>query len=406
MVVPTSVLRTWANHIAQFRPNLRVRIYHGIERELGGEADVVLTTYGLLRRDIDRLAAEQWETVILDESQMIKNPLSQVAQAAYRLSSRWKLALSGTPIENRLEDLWSLFHFLNPGMLGPRNVFDDRYTRAIERGDQEARQQLARRTKPLILRRKKEEVATDLPPRTETVVYCQLDAEERDIYNALLHQGQRELVSEGEQGKEVSTMQILEILLRLRQAACHRALLPGQIASQSSKVDLLIENLEEILAEGHKALVYSQWTRMLDLVEKEFTARKMAFVRLDGATRDRQRVVDTFQATDGPPLMLLSLKAGGVGITLTAADHVFLLDPWWNPAAEAQAADRAHRIGQDKPVMICRLISEETVEEGILALQQHKRALADLTLEGAGASGAVTRDELMGLIEQPTGAGR
>ena len=242
----------------------------------------------------------------------------------------------------------------------------------------------------------KAEVAPELPPRTEMVLRCELSAEERDIYDAIRVSTLDEVVRNLEGGGNV--MAALETLLRLRQAACHAGLVPGQQSEASSKLSLLLESLENIVAEGHKALVFSQWTSLLDLVEPKLRAAGLAFVRLDGSTRDRQAVVRAFQDRSGPPVMLISLKAGGTGLNLTAADHVFLLDPWWNPAVEDQAADRAHRIGQDKPVMVYRLVAEKTVEERILLLQQRKREIADVVLGQAGRATGITRDELLELL--------
>jgi len=416
VVSPTSVLHNWRAEIEKFRPGLRPAIYHGPSRSLDDDADVVLTTYAILRLDIDKLAARLWDVVVLDEAQAIKNPTSKVSRAAYRLQGKFKLALTGTPVENHLEDLWSQFHFLQPGLLGGRTQFGDRYVKPISIGDAQAAQRLRRRIRPFVLRRLKSEVARELPPRTDVVLRCELRKDERRAYDAVRAAAQEEVVDRLAQGAGV--LQVLEALLRLRQAACHPALLPGgrgrargQDAEQgkgkdeqgppppSSKVELLLETLDEVIDEGHKALVFSQWTSLLDLVEPWFAARGIEFLRLDGSTRDRQGVVDGFQDPAGPPVMLLSLKAGGTGLNLTAADNVFLLDPWWNPAVEDQAADRAHRIGQDKPVLVHRLIASDTVEERILALQERKRKLAEAAIGDASGATAITREELLALLE-------
>jgi SNF2 family DNA or RNA helicase len=248
-----------------------------------------------------------------------------------------------------------------------------------------------------VLRRTKAEVALDLPPRTEAVMHCELDEVERAVYEAVRAATRQQLVRQ--LGEGASVLAALEALLRLRQAACHPALVPGQSAPGSSKVTRLLEALDEVVADGHKALVFSQWTSLLDLVEPHLRDAAIGFTRLDGTTRDRAGVVAEFQNAAGPPVMLLSLKAGGVGLNLTAADHVFLLDPWWNPAVEDQAADRAHRIGQDRPVLIYRLVAKDTVEERILALQEQKRALADAALAGAAQAAALTREDLLALLE-------
>jgi superfamily II DNA or RNA helicase len=397
VVAPTSVVWNWAEEIKKFRPDLSVALYHGPRRKLDDDVDVTLTSYPLLRNDADELSAVVWDTVVLDESQTIKNPDSQVARAAYRLRAGWKLTLSGTPVENRLDELWSQIHFTNPGLLGGRTDFQDRYATPISAGDAGAAERLRERIKPFVLRRLKRDVAPELPPRTDTVMHVELDDNERTLYDAIRAATQREILALLESGGGV--MAALEALLRLRQASCHSGLLPGQSAEGSSKVTRLLTALEDAASDGHKALVFSQWTSLLDLIEPHLEAAGIRFARLDGTTRDRQGVVAEFQDPNGPPVMLISLKAGGTGLNLTAADHVFLVDPWWNPAVEDQAADRAHRIGQDKPVMVYRLVARDTVEERILSLQDKKRALANAALGGADRAVSLTRDDLLALLQ-------
>ncbi len=401
VVSPTSVLFNWLAETKKFRPDLVIAPYHGARRVLDPTADVVLTSYPILRNDTDVLAGVTWDTVILDESQTIKNPDSQVARAAYKLKSKWKLTLSGTPIENRLDELWSQLHFTNPGLLGGRADFQERWAEPIGQGDGAAAARLRERIRPFVLRRMKTQVARELPPRTDSVMYVELDEAERLTYDAIRAATQREIVALLQAGGGV--MAALEALLRLRQAACHTALLPGglrsgPVATSSSKLERLLDALNDAVADGHRALVFSQWTSLLDLIEPHLKGNGIKFVRLDGSTVDRAGVVGAFQADDGPPVMLLSLKAGGTGLNLTAADHVFLVDPWWNPAVEDQAADRAHRIGQDKPVMVYRMVARDTVEERILELQARKRALADAALSDAGGAAAITRDDLLALL--------
>jgi superfamily II DNA or RNA helicase len=401
VVSPTSVLFNWLAETTRFRPDLRIATYRGARRTLEPAADVVLTSYPILRNDSDALAAVTWDTVILDESQTIKNPDSQVARAAYRLKARWRLTLSGTPIENRLDELWSQLHFTNPGLLGGRTDFQERWAEPIGLGNAAAAARLRERIRPFVLRRMKSQVARDLPPRTDAIMYVELDETERVVYDAIRAATQSEIVALLQAGGGV--MAALEALLRLRQAACHTALLPvavrgGPAPSQSSKLQRLLEALDDVVADGHRALVFSQWTSLLDLIEPHLQAAGIAFTRLDGTTTDRAGVVASFQADGGPPVMLLSLKAGGTGLNLTAADHVFLIDPWWNPAVEDQAADRAHRIGQDKPVMVYRMVARDTVEERILELQDRKRRLADAALAEAGSAAAITRDDLLALL--------
>ncbi|MBZ5639937.1 MAG: DEAD/DEAH box helicase [Acidobacteriia bacterium] len=397
VVAPTSVLHNWEEEIRRFRPGLSSGVYHGERRTLAAPADVTLTTYAILRLDAEALSREAWDTVILDEAQAIKNPDSLVARAAFALTARFRIALTGTPVENRLDELWSQIHFLNRGLLGGRDDFEARYARPVAAGAPGAAARLRERIRPFVLRRLKQEVAPELPPRSEAELRCQLSPHEREVYDTVRAATLPEVVERLHAGGGV--LQALEALLRLRQAACHSGLIPGREAETSSKVALLLEALDEVVAEGHKALVFSQWTSLLDRVEPHLGEAGIAFVRLDGSTRDRAEVVARFQDDAGPPVMLVSLKAGGTGLNLTAADHVFLLDPWWNPAVEDQAADRAHRIGQERPVMVYRLIAEDTVEERIQGLKGRKRALADAALGEADRAAGLTREDLLALLE-------
>ena len=399
VVAPTSVIPNWAREIEKFRPQLTCHTYHGPGRELT-ESDVTLTTYALLRLDLAKLSTVKWDTVVLDESQAIKNPDSKVARAAYELPAGWRIAMTGTPVENRLDDLWSQFHFLSPGFLGGRSEFQTRFVKPMAAGNESTAATLRQRVRPFVLRRLKREVAKELPPRTDVPLYCELRPEERAAYDTVRAATQSDVAKRFGAGDSV--LAILEALLRLRQASCHPGLLPGKTEAppaDSSKLALLAETLESCVAEGHKALVFSQWTGLLDLVEPVLRGIDIEFNRLDGSTRDRGAVVERFQDPDGPPVMLISLRAGGTGLNLTAADHVFLLDPWWNPAVEDQAADRAHRIGQENPVFVHRLVARDTVEERILALQERKRALADAALGEANQATAISRDELLALLD-------
>ena len=397
VVAPASVLYNWQREIARFRPALRVNVYHGGSRALD-DADITLTSYATLRNDVEVMCQREWDTVVLDEAQNIKNADSQAARAAFELPARFRITLTGTPVENRLDELWSQFHFLNRGLLGGRKDFEERYSKPIGEGDQRAVDRLRARLRPFLLRRLKRDVARDLPPRTEVVLRCILGEPERALYDAIRAATQKEVLQELQAGGSV--LKALEALLRLRQACCHPSLVPGgQSTIGSAKLELLLRTLDEIVAEGHKALVFSQWTSLLDLVEPEVTRAGLQYCRLDGSTQDRGAVVDRFQDPNGPPLMLISLKAGGTGLNLTAADHVFLLDPWWNPAVEDQAADRAHRIGQTKPVLVQRLVAVDTVEERMLELQDKKRALAAAATGDARASGGITRQDLLALLQ-------
>jgi hypothetical protein len=404
VVCPTSVVFNWQAELARFRPGLKVSIYHGASRALDPTADVTLTSYALLRLDAAALSARPWNAVVLDEAQAIKNPDSQTARAAYALPASFRLALTGTPVENRLEELWSLMHFTNRGLLGGRSDFAERHARPIAEGRAGAAAALRQRVRPFLLRRLKQDVAPELPPRTDAVLRVELGDAERAVYDAVRAATRKDVLAllasgEGEgKRKGGGIIAALEALLRLRQAACHPALVPGQTASTSSKLEALLEALATAVAEDHKALVFSQWTSLLDLIEPALARAELPFVRLDGSTRDRADVVSRFQDPAGPPVMLVSLKAGGSGLNLTAADHVFLCDPWWNPAVEAQAADRTHRIGQTRPVFVYRLVAAGTVEERILTLQDSKRALMDAALGDGAAAAGLTKEDLLALL--------
>ena len=395
IVAPTSTLSNWVAEIRKFRPRLKVSLYHGQNRRLDPKAEVIVTSYTLLRNDKDKLCKHEWDIVVLDEAQAIKEARTVTAGAAFALKARWRLALSGTPVENRLTELWSICHFLNPGLLGAGKDFIAGYSRPIEAGSAAELAELQAKIRPFVLRRRKSEVARELPPRTDIVLTCQLDEHEREVYDALRAAAHDDVTKHLKAGGDV--IAALELLLRLRQAACHVGLVPGQTAARSSKVDLLLEHIVDVTANGHRVLVFSQWTSLLDKLEPALAAHRIEFIRLDGKTQDRQAVVTRFQAANGPPVMLLSLKAGGVGLNLTTADYVYLLDPWWNPAAEDQAADRTHRIGQERPVFVHRLVAEDTVEERILALHQRKRELAVTAVDGSQTPN-LTREDLLELL--------
>jgi SNF2 family DNA or RNA helicase len=395
VVAPTSVLRNWMEEAKRFRPGLSLCLYHGRDRKLDPGADLTVTSHALLRLDREPLSSIPWDTVVLDEGQAIRNPDTDLARAAYALTARFRVSLTGTPIENRLVDLWSQLHFLNPGLLGSLSSFEERFVRPIERGEAEPLARLRERIHPFFLRRLKREVAPELPPRTDSTLMAELSPSERDLYDALRLAARKDVLDKLKKGGSV--LAALEALLRLRQAACHPALVPGREASSSSKTELLLEALETAAADEHKSLVFSQWTSMLDLLEPKLRERGYRFVRLDGSTVDRAGVVERFQKDPAVSVFLVSLKAGGVGLNLTAADHVFLFDPWWNPAVEEQAFDRAHRIGQERPVFVYRLVAADTVEERILDLQREKRSLAELAVSGGPA--ALSREDLLRLLD-------
>jgi non-specific serine/threonine protein kinase len=390
VVVPTSLIFNWAHELARFAPALNVRIWHGPDRhaQLGtlSDADVVLTNYALVRQDLDRLEGLQFHYLVVDEAQYIKNPESQVSRAVRALTARHRLALTGTPLENHLGELWAHFAFLMPGLLGSYQDFRRRFGGPVERGDQAAARALLDRVGPFILRRTKEQVASELPERVESVLYCRLEGAQRDLYDRI-RDACRERVARSLKNKGLagSRMAILDALLKLRQVCCHPELLPEDLAggvTGSAKMDLFMEFVTESLEEGHRLLVFSQFVSMLRVIRRELDAVKVPYVYLDGRTRDREKRVQRFQESADIPLFLISLKAGGTGLNLTGADYVIHFDPWWNPAVEQQATDRAHRIGQTRKVFSYKLIAEDTVEEKILALQERKRTLSDILLGG------------------------
>jgi non-specific serine/threonine protein kinase len=384
IVAPRSVLFNWEREAAKFTPTLKVSVHADTSRDKSptayADADLVLTTYGVMMRDIAILKQCRFHYIVLDESQAIKNPLSQTARAARLLQADHRLTLTGTPVENGVLELWSQFAFLNPGLLGSLERFRSEFASAIERqNDDQSAQLLRRMVQPFLLRRTKSQVAPDLPPRSDQPIFNEMEPAQRRLYTKMRDQFRTELLGLLEDGSPggQAQMKILEGLLRLRQICNHPGLVDKSYEGGSAKLTALIETLQTLQAEGHKALVFSQFTQMLSLVRKELDALAIPYVYLDGSTRDRQSRVDQFQNSPEIPFFLISLKAGGVGINLTAADYVLHIDPWWNPAVEQQATDRAHRIGQTKPVFVYRFITKDSVEEQILLLQDRKRAIVE-----------------------------
>ena len=394
VVVPTTLVPNWSAELARFAPHLRVVVLHGLDRherrrELAG-AHVVITTYTVLTRDIAEMAALPWHMVVLDEAQAIKSSSSKATHAVCRLQTQHRLCLSGTPIENNLGELWSQFAFLMPGLLGARKSFNQRFRTPIEKdGDEVRRRQLSSRIRPFILRRTKSAVATELPPKHTILRRITLAPAQRELYDTI-RAAMHDKVLQGiaARGAAQSKILVLDALLKLRQVCCDPRLvkLPSaQLVDTSSKLDDLLEMVTEMIAEGRRILLFSQFTSMLDLIKPAMKAAHIPFVELRGDTADRAEPVRAFEAGE-VPLFLISLKAGGRGLNLVSADTVIHYDPWWNPAVEDQASDRAHRIGQTKSVFVYKLIAADTVEERIVALQERKAALANLALSEDGAA--------------------
>jgi superfamily II DNA or RNA helicase len=380
VVVPKSLVFNWIDEASRFAPALRVLNHTGNTRGESPTAvtdhDIVLTTYGTLRRDIVRHREVEFDYVVLDEAQSIKNAGSQAAKACRLLRARHRLALTGTPVENHIGELWSIFEFLNPGQLGSAS----RLKRFLSGGQGTgAAEVVARAVKPFLLRRTKAQVLSDLPEKTEQTIFCELGESQRKAYDELREHYRLELSGRiGRMGIGRARFAVLEALLRLRQTACHPGLVdPSRVDEPGAKLETLLEQLGEVIDEGHKVLVFSQFTSFLAILRRHLDARGQTYEYLDGKTTDRQARVMRFQEDPDCRLFLVSLKAGGQGLNLTAADYIYILDPWWNPAVEAQAVDRAHRIGQTRRVFAYRLIARDTVEEKILALQDRKRELAD-----------------------------
>ena len=381
LVLPRSLIFNWEREVQKFTPGLRILNHAHATRAKDlaqfDEYDLVLTTYGILLRDIELLRKHRFHYVILDEAQAIKNPLSQSAKAVRLLNSDHKLSLTGTPVENSTIELWSQFAFLNPGLLGSFEHFRLEFAGAIEKDhDEIAAAFLRKLVHPFILRRTKDQVAPELPPRTEEILEVEMEPGQKKLYDKTRDYYRDQILGVVDKnGINDVRMKILEGLLRLRQIANHPRLVEPDTRAVSGKFERLLETLETLRAEGHKALVFSQFVSMLTLVREALDARKIPYAYLDGQTTDRQGRVDDFQNNPDLPFFLISLKAGGVGLNLTAADYVIHIDPWWNPAVEMQATDRTHRIGQTRPVFVYKLITRNTVEEKILLLQDRKRAL-------------------------------
>jgi superfamily II DNA or RNA helicase len=392
IVAPSSILSNWRSELAKFRPDLKVVIHHGSQRGvLSRDADVVVTSFGLLRQDEKEFSLRTWEMCVIDEAQYVRNPETQSYQSVQSVKAKVKLAVTGTPIENKMTDLWALMNLVNEGLFGSRTSFQKMLGQGVEKGQKSAIAEIRRLVSPFMIRRKKSKVATDLPDRIESVVRIDLNDDERRVYEGLRQEAQTMM-----RDSSVKAFNMLPALLRLRQSCCHLGLLPNLSERTSTKTDRAIEMIQEITGDGGRVLLFSQWTSFLDLIERRLNETGITHLRVDGGTANRGEIVSQFQNGEGD-VMLLSLKAAGVGLNLTAADHVFIMDPWWNPAVEAQAADRAHRIGQTKNVMIHRFVAEGTVEERVLALQEHKQRLVEALDETQGEADSL--DIMRDLLE-------
>ncbi len=404
VVAPTSVGFNWMRETARFAPSINPLAYRDSNRDellqsvRGG--DLVVVSYGLLQRDFEKFEQIEWGTLVLDEAQAVKNATTKTARAVRDLKAKWRIALTGTPIENHLGELWSLFRVINPGLFGSWDRFRERFGNPIEKNkDPERRAALSRMIRPFILRRTKDEVLKELPPRTEIEIDVELSEPERKRYEDARLKILAQLAGLDDDAGKDQRFQVLAGLMKLRQLACHPALQDKKWKKSSAKLDALLELVEELREEQHRALVFSQFTSHLDLVRKALDERGITYQYLDGSTppKQRQQAVDAFQSGESD-LFLISLKAGGTGLNLTAADYVIHLDPWWNPAVEDQATDRAHRIGQTRPVTVYRLVAKDTIEEKILALHERKRELVAGILEGSDQAAKLSTDDLVDLI--------
>lgn len=405
VVAPTSVCMNWVSEITRFAPTLNVILFGSGDRALALQDlkpfDLVICSYGLLQLESERFSAVAWHTIVLDEAQAIKNHQTKRAQAAMALQGDFRMICSGTPLENHLGELWSLFRFINPGLLGSLEDFNERYAGPIERQqDSEVRHRLRKLIRPFILRRTKSQVLSELPSRTEILRQVELSAEESALYEAL-RRAALERLADTDAPAGQRHIQILAEIMKLRRACCNPQLVAPELGLPSSKLAAFCELLDELLANRHKALVFSQFVDHLSLIRQELDARGVRYQYLDGSTPmlERQVRVNAFQAGEGD-VFLISLKAGGTGLNLTAADYVIHMDPWWNPAVEDQASDRAHRIGQTRPVTIYRLVARQTIEEKIVDLHKHKRALADSLLEGSDLAARMSADDMLQLLQE------
>jgi SNF2 family DNA or RNA helicase len=408
IVLPTSLVHNWSNEIKKFTPALNVLLYTGVQRKkaidlkkLASYYDVIITTYGTMRNDISEISKVGFFYVILDESQFVKNPASKTYKAVMQLQAQHKLVLTGTPIENSLTDLWAQMNFLNPGLLGNLAFFQKAFIGPIEKNnDPEQQKSLQLMISPFMLRRKKEQVASELPALAEHVVYCSMAAEQEKMYeeeksvirNAILENIEK-------QGVKKSSFVVLQGLTKLRQLANHPSLLDSDSEEVSGKFEQMISMLRDLVAEKHKVLIFSSFVTHLKLIEESIVRQNWRYSLLTGKTTDRESVISQFQNDPQNYIFLISLKAGGVGLNLTAAEYVFITDPWWNPATENQAISRAHRIGQQKNVFVYRFITENSIEEKIQVLKDRKSALADKFINSNNPFAEITSEEIVDLFK-------
>ncbi len=407
IVVPTSLIHNWENEIRKFTPSLKSYRYIGIQRKkntnlqaISQYYDIILTTYGTLRNDASTLAACPLYYVILDESQYIKNPSSKTYKAVLQLKPKYRLVITGTPIENSLMDLWSQINFLNPGLLGNLKYFKQEYILPIEKhNDEDQQNKLRKLIRPFILRRTKDEVARDLPPRTEQTIFCEMNSEQKELYEKEKSAVRNQILENVDQhGVNKSAIVILQGLTRLRQLALHPSLIKDDYTGESGKFNEILRNLSSLMAEKHKVLVFSSFVGHLRLLAQAIHEKGWAFSVLTGHTIDREKAIRDFQEKENTRIFLISLKAGGVGLNLTSADYVFLTDPWWNPATENQAINRAHRIGQDKKVFVYRFIARHSIEQKIQSLQEKKSQLAEQFINSNNPLKTITRNEIIDLF--------
>ena len=404
VVCPTTLIYNWENEIRKFTPKLNYHIHHGGARSRNKEEmmkyDITITTYGTLRSDIKLLVGVEFDYVVLDESQAIKNPASKVTKAASLLNAKHRLCMSGTPLQNNTFDIFAQMNFLNPGMLGSMEFFRQEFSIPIDKfGEEERKDHLRKILYPFILRRTKEQVAKDLPEKTETILFCEMEDEQRNVYEAYRNDFRdRILGTIEEQGIQRSQLTILQGLMKLRQICDSPSILneAEKFPNHSIKLEELTREITENIS-NHKALIFSQFLGMLALIKGKLTELGVKFEYFDGSTAppDREKAIQSFQADDSVRVFLISLKAGGVGLNLTAADYVYIVDPWWNPAVEQQAIDRTHRIGQTKNIFAYRMICKDTIEDKILQLQEKKRMLAkELIADDASFVKSLTKEDV------------